>query len=229
MNKRNKTNLIVLIVLLVAAPVLLYLVTHPQIFRPKAGGGTIEVFGDNIINLPNGQKGFTVNAQGQPVINIRLTSPFGPPGQTGNNQQVNTIPIPINQGVSLQLSPSSGNQTVGSSFDVGISLNSGGNNISFVDLNIVSDKILTIGSFTPSGTFKTLVVNGPPQGGTYRFVAGNSSTQVISGNINIGTIHFITNSTGTANASVTAKEVTVGGASPVDIQATSATGTYNIK
>ncbi len=226
MSKKNKIRLIVSVLFLVALPAIIYLVQHPQIFKGRAVGGAIEVFGSNIIDLPNGKKAFTLNSQGQPVVNLRLTSPLGPATTGTANGSVTS-----SSAVSLSLSPASGTQPVGGSFDVSVSLNAGSNNISFVDITISFDKnLLSMDPFIASPAFNTIVVNGPvdSSAGTYRFTAGNNSTRVVTGNINMGTAHFQAKSVGTALIGVSAKEVTIGGANPVDIQTATGNGSYTI-
>ncbi len=103
---KNKFRLVILILVLLTIPLIIYLVQHLQIFKGRAGGSSIEFFGTNIVDLQNGQKGFTLNNQGQPAVSLRLTSPFGPPnsgnisspipgGSGGNNMNKKEIKLAV--------------------------------------------------------------------------------------------------------------------------------------
>ncbi len=205
MTNKQKRNLAILIILIIGIPVLVYLALHPQFFKPKAAGGTIEVFGDNIINLPNGQKAFTLNDQGKPIVNLRLISPFGPPTTGGSINTPNSVGSPINtggsngnqtqnsSGPSLSFSPSSGTQRVGAPFDVNLTLNSGSSAISFVDFYIQrnSNGATTSVSFIPSPAFNSVVTNGPVDSFNYHVAMGNSTSNQLSSNINLGLFDLI--------------------------------------
>lgn len=234
MSKKNKINLVIAVLLLAAIPAIIYLVKHPQIFKGRALGPVIAFFGSNIIREPNGSQAFTLDSQGRATVNVRLNSPFGPAGAggSGNTATNQSGGGSANSGVTLSLSPGSGNETNGTPFDVTVNLNAGTNDIVFVDVNINFDKnLLTMSSFTPSGNFDLPEINGPPDntGGTFRLAMSRSSPNQLTGNINLGTAHFIGKATGTATVTVSSREITVGGANPVDIQVPAGSGSYKIQ
>lgn len=77
--KENKKTLIIVLILLIAIPLIIYLVRQQQILRSRAGTfGTapIQFTGDNVYSLPNGRVGFTT-VNGQPTVNLLLTSNLG--------------------------------------------------------------------------------------------------------------------------------------------------------
>lgn len=76
-DRKNLTNIIIVVFLSLGVILGIYLVKQTQVFKPKAGGGQIEFFGDNIKDLPGG-KGFTLDSKGEAKVNLRLTSPLGP-------------------------------------------------------------------------------------------------------------------------------------------------------
>lgn len=86
MIERKKLNIFVVIILLLGVILGIYLVKQTQIFKPKAGGGQLEFFGDNIQELPGGQQGFTLDSKGEAKVNLRLTSPLGPASSSGGTQ-----------------------------------------------------------------------------------------------------------------------------------------------
>ncbi len=136
--------------------------------------------------------------------------------------------------VSFQFNPPADSKQVGNSFDVGVGLNTGSNNVSFVDFTISYDKnLLNMDSFSPTTTLNTVVTNGPPNNdtGTFHFVAGNNSNNPVTGsNINLGIIHFKAKANGTAQVKLDSKELTVrNNGSPTDIAADGASGVYTIQ
>ena len=132
----------------------------------------------------------------------------------------------------LSLVPSSATKQVGDNLDVQFSLNTSGMDVSFVDLNLTFNKdLLEMQSFTPSSIMNTIVLNGPPNNsaGTFHFVAGNNSTaQVNSNNVNLGTAQFRAKAIGTALANLSATEITIRENPPRDVNSTSGNGTYTI-
>lgn len=72
---RNLISAIVISVLLIALPILIYLVQQKQIFKPKADVMQIEFFGENTFTTISGSVGFT-KIDGTAKIGVRLNSPY---------------------------------------------------------------------------------------------------------------------------------------------------------
>jgi hypothetical protein len=75
--KKNVRNILITIVLILAIPVLIYLVQQTQIFKPKAAGEPILFTGPNVIMRNNTQK-LKLDASGNASVGIVITSPLGP-------------------------------------------------------------------------------------------------------------------------------------------------------
>lgn len=80
MEKNSKTLITVLItiILILAIPVLMYLVGQTQIFKPRAAGEPIQFTGPNVTIKDNSPK-FKLNEQGKANVGLIITSPLGPP------------------------------------------------------------------------------------------------------------------------------------------------------
>ncbi len=134
-------------------------------------------------------------------------------------------------GVSYSLSPASATKQVGDNLDLSVTLNSGTNNVSFVDFTLNYDQsILEVSSFTTVSALNTVIVNQPDnKTGKFRFVAGNNSNNPVRGNINVGTVHFRVKGAGNAKVNLVSNEVTVRTNPPSDVNVSVASGTYLLK
>jgi hypothetical protein len=108
-NKKNRLNLIILLVMVVAIPIILKLVSETQIFKPKAAGAAVDILvppANSIIR--NGVQKLKVNDQGKALVGLKLTSPFGP-GEPSNGQTNNNpTPSPSASNQSTNPSPTAG-------------------------------------------------------------------------------------------------------------------------
>lgn len=110
-----------------------------------------------------------------------------------------TPPSPI--AVTLELSPSSGNNVINVPFDVKMILNGGTNNIIGADVTIFYNKDILEITKTQSGKiFNDELINKIDNtAGTFRFAAVNTLQNQINGSINMATITFKGKTTGDAN------------------------------
>ncbi len=132
--------------------------------------------------------------------------------------------------VGFTLSPISTTKKVGDTLDIDVMLNSGSNNVSFVDLTLSFDKnILSLAGFTPSTILNTPILSDKSQNGSFRYVVGNNSNNKVTGQIKVGTAHFLAKNSGNVLVTLVPTEVTVRTNPPSDITVNSANATYIIK
>ena len=116
-------------------------------------------------------------------------------------------------------------------FDISLSLNAGSLDISGVDIRLTfNPAILEMLPFTPSNTYNSVLLNGPPDNtiGSFRYIAANNSSASISGNIQLGTIQFRGKALGTSQVTLFSNEITASGRTTSIATANNTTGNYTI-
>lgn len=145
---------------------------------------------------------------------------------TGSYTISNTSPSPSPSStpgptVSLVLSPATLTKNLSDTFDINLSINAGNLDISGVDIRLtfnpsILEMVPTASSttpFTPSNTYNSVIQNGPPDNtaGSFRYIAANTSAAAITGNIQLGTIHFKGKALGTSQVTLFANQITAAG------------------
>ncbi len=208
-------------------------------YHKFVSGFQTNLTGLNLINVNPAQE---VNIVPSTTYYVRVTDATN--NLSGNSIQLffNSCTVlpsptpPINPGAAtFGLNPSSGEHQTNEAFDVGLVINMGQNNLSFVDTRVTYPaNLLQIDSFTPTTTLNSVVTNGPPNNdtGTFRYAAGNNSTNIVTGNVTLGTIHFRAKNQATtqgAQVQVVGNEVTIkNNSASSDIQSNNGLGIYTI-
>jgi len=133
--------------------------------------------------------------------------------------------------ISLILSPLTSTQQLGKQFDVALTVNTGTNNVTSLDITITYDsRILTLVSFTPASTFST-ITNDSSTRGTLHYVGVNPTSSPITGaSVSIGVLKFQGVTAGTASVVFSNIQATAQGQSgllPIDT-ANTKNGSYTI-
>lgn len=137
------------------------------------------------------------------------------------------------QGASLFLSPLSGNYLIGSTFQVSVKVNAGGQLINAADGILVFDtNRLEVISVSKANSFFNLWVQEPTfsnSGGTISFAGGKSSPGYIGSSGHIFTIVFKAKTLGEANVSFSSGSVLADDGMGTNVLATLSSGTYTIQ
>ena len=93
-NKKNLINILIIGILVVALPLIIFLVRQQQDLRGKAlGSPPIEFMGPagSLVTLPGGKIGLKVTPGQLATVELRLTSPFGAAGTGSTYQTPSTV------------------------------------------------------------------------------------------------------------------------------------------
>ena len=136
--------------------------------------------------------------------------------------------------ISLILNPLTSSQQLDTQFDVALTMNTGTNNVTALDMTITySSSILTLVSFTPASTFSTIKNDSSEssEGGILRYVGVNLTSSPITGPaVSIGSLKFQGETAGTASVVFANIQATAQGQSgllPIDT-ANTQNGSYII-
>jgi len=120
--------------------------------------------------------------------------------------------------LTLNLVPTNQTVQLNQSMEVVMSVDAGNFDVSFVDFTLAYDKDrLNLESFAPSANFNVPILTQLDNSGIFRVVLGNNSTNKLTGNVEVGTLHFKGISAGDGILNLSAKEVTVRTNPPSDI------------
>lgn len=201
---RNKKNLIILAVLLLALPVGIFLITQQQIFKSKASVLPIVFTGANVEQRQDGS--WVARA---PQIILKLTSSLG----SGGSPTPTSSPTATTCGtVVLSLNPSTGNLSLNQNNEIDVKLLPGGCDITAVEfgLNYVSTT-LNVVSISPGSTAFGMIEAGDSSEGGKHYIFTRTPGSTLPREVVIGKIIFKPTASAAASKGVFVNIVGVAG------------------
>lgn len=85
--KKNLINLLLLAILVLALPLVIQTVRQQQIIKSRAAADPIVFVSDNVVDLPDGKKGFKLDAAGKATLELEINSSIESSTQTVQNSR----------------------------------------------------------------------------------------------------------------------------------------------